>query len=221
LVNSSPVDSSPGDPCPGQKRCDGVCIPRDQCCTQADCSAGSLCCNGVCSATLLATGENCFQDSDLCCSNYCHIDKDANDQFVFTCAASCRSRACADDSECCRGEPCLRLSTGAPRCGGCGHSLDPCTSDAECCFSACTANANPIFIGKQCQSYPGGPCQSNIDCRSCYVDDQCNIGLQDICHAGVCGCPYACCDNGACPPGKVCKRDTDGLNGTCQDIVIG
>src|SRR5687768_15838555 len=39
----------PGDPCPGQTLCDGVCISTDECCTRADCPAGSLCCNGACS----------------------------------------------------------------------------------------------------------------------------------------------------------------------------
>src|SRR5215216_3508874 len=42
-----PAGNPPADPCPGQKRCNGGCIPTDQCCTRDDCPAGSLCCDGA------------------------------------------------------------------------------------------------------------------------------------------------------------------------------
>src|SRR5215213_8927440 len=96
------VANPPGDPCPGQTLCDGVCIPTGQCCTRADWQAGKLCCSGDCSDTLFETGTLCLGADELCCSNYCRLSLDSSGQFVEICAATCRGNYCAEDSSCCR-----------------------------------------------------------------------------------------------------------------------
>src|SRR5690242_16963416 len=48
LGGQSPAPLPPADPCPGQKVCQGGCIPTNQCCTTDECPAGYRCCDGVC-----------------------------------------------------------------------------------------------------------------------------------------------------------------------------
>ena len=215
----------PVDSCPGQKRCGGACIPTSECCTNDQCPAGSLCCTEGCTTANLEPGESCIagQDSD-CCSNNCRPTNCACTQGDWRCGATCRGKACTQDSDCCRGEVCLTPATiGSGRCGGCGKVIDTCQSDADCCHTACTAK--PGQTRTQRASHAGQPCEKNVDCRSCYFAGECTVtvnGLtRDICYAGICGCPDECCAASDCPPQKTCVRDADGLNGTCEDLVIG
>ena len=205
-------------PCPGQKQCEGTCIPTDQCCTVENCSVdeGDLCCNGECTFDKLETGEACiFQDT--CCSNYCQQVSNSGSR---RCAATCRGKGCGQDSDCCRGLRCEQVGS-FHGCGGCLDTGLVCDSDADCCFSACTAL--PGTTDKGCLSFPGGPCQKNYDCWSCLFEGACTVpisgGSRVVCHEGVCGCPYQCCSQSDCELHEFCDFDANGLNGECKPII--
>jgi hypothetical protein len=129
---------------------------------------------------------------------------------VNTCAATCRGDTCATTEDCCR-----ELTCSAGRCGGCNDFGAPCASDAECCFSGCTAHVGQ----NQCLSYAGGPCQKDTDCWSCWLNEDCQVTVDrltvDVCQDGVCGCPYACCSDVECPPEQSCDVDLNGPRGHC------
>ena len=223
VVAVPPPAPVPPAGCPsGTKPCDGECIPTNQCCTAADCPAlpNYRCCNGLCTDAKSQTGANCTQDPH-CCSNYCR----EIGNFKETCAATCRGQQCHPSfAGCCRGYPC-RLSAdgrGDTYCGGCRDSGDFCVSDAGCCFSACTTH--PGSTQGQCLSLAGGPCDKNIDCKSCGSYGTCTVTVEgssrDICTGGTCGCPDECCSSAACGPGKYCEFNNHGLGGVCTDLVI-
>jgi hypothetical protein len=202
----------PPDPCPGQKRCGGACIPTQACCTTADCPAagGYVCCDGACTTEKLETGSSCNPQSP-CCSNYC-----TELGSTRTCAATCRGKACTVESDCCPGYPCAFGS-----CGGCRGTALACQTAAECCFSTCSAT--PSLGANRCLSRAGGPCATNFDCLSCYLKQECTVTsngtTRAICTNGVCGCPDECCAASDCAPAETCDLDADGLNGVCTSIV--
>jgi hypothetical protein len=214
---------APEDPCPGQRLCDGACIPTNQCCTAADCPAGYQCCSGVCSDTKKLPFRPCSQDID-CCSGYCQQVEEDLFGIQLRCAETCRGRPCLQG--CCRGFPCQAVDTdsGSFRCGGCKDAGDICETDAECCFSACSTIPN--FNKKQCHSYPGQPCARNYDCLSCSgLLEICTATidgiLRHICSDGVCGCPDTseCCVNKPClNPEESCFFDADTLHGECRSL---
>ena len=213
----------PADPCPGQKPCKGGCIATGQCCISADCPSGYQCCSDACSDTKKPADAFCFTHAE-CCSDFCRSSR----LGVSACAATCRGQQCTLAEGCCRGFTCLNVdsTTGFGTCGGCRHGGSPCESDADCCFSACTASPNNPQKG--CVSYAGGPCERSIDCKSCAVYGECTVTIdgttRDICHNGVCRCPDndECCPNKPCPgPADTCQVDQYGLNGVCKSPDIG
>lgn len=214
------------DACPGEKLCAGECIAIDQCCTRDDCPAISnfRCCNGLCTDEKLEAGRPCTAHNQ-CCSEYCRDSIVIGNTVDNTCDATCRGKPCMPEGGCCRGFSCVDQGSQNFRCGGCGQQADHCESDDECCFSDCTASS--ALPSKQCLSYPGGPCEKAIDCRSCFRFEyqdcrvQVNGNLVDICQNGVCGCPYECCGESDCPPEKTCVVDDEGLRGECKPIVVG
>ena len=218
-TSSSPV---PPAGCPtGTRRCDGTCISTSQCCTRTDCPALATyrCCQGLCTEAKRDPGAACnfFQDAQ-CCSDYCQ----AVSSFRAECAATCQGRVCTPAGGCCRGFTCRQNGDGSVRsyCGGCVDSPFVCVSDADCCFSDCTAD--PSAPGKNCMSYAGGPCSKNYDCRSCAAEQECTVTVdgatRDICTNGVCGCPDECCSNDDCDVTDECVLDPHGMNGTCEPI---
>src|SRR5215216_1148147 len=80
------------------------------------------------------------------------------------------------DFQCCGGLTCQV----APQpnlgyyCGGCVGLDWYCTNDADCCFSDCTGSR----FGT-CVSLAGGRCASNLDCRACYIEDNCTNACVD------------------------------------------
>jgi hypothetical protein len=210
------VPPPPIDPCPGQKLCNGTCIPTNQCCTRQDCPAlpGNVCCNGGCTDAKLEPGFLCSNDTN-CCSEYCR-DARPNEP---RCAATCRGKRCTLDSDCCPGITCQLQNPTFATCGGCSDGGFNCASDEECCFTDCT-QVIPGFALKACMSQPGGPCEKSLDCRSCFgTSGQCTVvrnGVPgDVCLNGTCGCPYECCVDNDCRPAEICVTDEIGLNGKC------
>lgn len=225
----SPTAPPAADPCPGKQLCNGECIPREQCCTKADCPATAemKCCNGLCSDTLRRAGASCKQHTE-CCSNYCPPARTVG-PFEGVCAETCRGRLCTLETGCCRGFTCVvRDGSTTGTCGGCNDHGTVCETNADCCSGACTQT--PGSSQKQCLSFAGGACTRNFGCRSCYVNEECSVEVRtpdgetissSICHNGVCGCPDECCKSSDCPPGQNCIRDEDGLHGQCKPQVIG
>jgi hypothetical protein len=134
--------------CPrGQKNCAGNCIPNNQCCTDADCSASTpTCCGGAC-LDLLADERNCGA-----CGARCSINE--------TCVGGgclCGTDACSTVNpgfSCC-----LELAGGGP-CGGCSGSdfliLDTCAKVSNCpsgtteCTGTSSSGPTPITCKACC-----------------------------------------------------------------------
>ena len=116
--------------CPtGQKRCAGLCIPADQCCTNADCTGGTICQQGIC---------GCPSDKPKLCNGVC--------QQCCT-AGDCRpdntndGQACQDGQCVCTLAGTRRCPSGTPMAGFCGN----CCSDGDCPGAmACQAIANNL-----------------------------------------------------------------------------
>jgi hypothetical protein len=219
----------PLDRCPGQKLCGGGCIPTNQCCTDADCPAGQHCCNGDCIPTdQCCTGQDCAAGL-VCCDGecngpvrgFCTFHSDCCSGYCRSrdCSATCLGKPCTPAEGCCGGFTCLSIdSMGSNTCGGCKNSSALCQSDAECCFSNCTAR--PDGTERRCWSFPGGPCEKAADCRSCFSGEcvvTINGTIRSICVNGICACPDddECCPNKPCAPAERCVTDAIGLNGVC------
>ncbi len=116
--------------------------------------AGSFCCK--------REGASCAS-GEPCCSGTCDFLVDGG-----TCAP-CRGRSCSADRPCCGGLDC----TGG-YCDGCRDRAVSCTSSSQCCFSDCTSGA--------CLSAQGGRCSRDVDCRGCYLKQNCT----NACVSGTC-----------------------------------
>lgn len=85
----------------------------------------------------------------------------------------CLGAFCRDHADCCGGVSCLE-SPGPPAagrfCGGCRGRREPCISGEQCCSTECT----PDRLGSTCLSSGGGRCRSDLDCRDCFVNGNCD-----------------------------------------------
>jgi hypothetical protein len=82
---------------------------------------------------------------------------------------SCRGRQCGAGRPCCGGLECRE-----GYCDGCRDRATSCTINTQCCFSNCENGA--------CLSKVGGPCERDVDCRSCYLGGNC----ANACVNGTC-----------------------------------
>jgi hypothetical protein len=93
----------------------------------------------------------------------------------------CLGASCLDDVDCCGNLRCNQ-SPGpaefAKFCGGCRGRRETCSVNEQCCSSACT----PDTQGSTCLSSGGGRCQSDFDCRDCFVNGNC----EGACTGGRC-----------------------------------
>ena len=144
------------------KRLGSACSRRGKrCCGKLKCdqtvlnsAAGKFCCK--------REGATCTS-GEPCCSGTCDFLVKGG-----TCAP-CHGRSCAADRPCCGGLDC----TGG-YCDGCRDRAVSCTSSAQCCFSDCTSRA--------CLSAQGGRCARDVDCRACYLIQNCT----NACVNGAC-----------------------------------
>jgi hypothetical protein len=134
---------------------------------------GKRCCGSLkCDQTVVNTvagrfcckrdGASCTSGQG-CCSGTCDFLVKGG-----TCAP-CSGRTCSADRPCCGGLAC----TGG-YCDGCRDRATSCTSSSQCCFSDCTGNA--------CLSAQGGRCSRDVDCRACYLNQNCT----NACVNGTC-----------------------------------
>jgi hypothetical protein len=148
----------PADQTPGTEVCQAVgvtCVPGQspQCCDALQCDqtvkngiAGAFCCEPE--GASCTTGESC-------CSGTCDFLVSGG-----TCAP-CQGRSCSATQPCCGGQNCAN-----GYCGGCRDRAVACSANTDCCYSNCTGGA--------CLSAQGGPCARNVDCRACYLGQNCN-----------------------------------------------
>jgi hypothetical protein len=155
------VATPPGTDAARCKKLDSACSSKRKCCGSLKCDqtvvndvAGKFCCK--------REGASCASGEPCCCGTCDFLVKGG------TCAP-CRGRSCAADQPCCGGLDC----TGG-YCGGCRDRATSCTSSSQCCFSACTSGA--------CLSAQGGRCARNVDCRACYLNNNCtNACVNKVC----------------------------------------
>jgi hypothetical protein len=99
-------------------------------------------------------GTSCASGKS-CCSGTCDFLVKGG-----TCAP-CKGRSCDATRSCCGGQDCTN-----GYCGGCRDRAVSCTADTDCCFSNCTSGA--------CLSAQGGQCARDVDCRACYLGQNCD-----------------------------------------------
>ena len=99
-------------------------------------------------------GTSCAS-GEKCCSGTCDFLVKGG-----TCAP-CKGRSCDATRPCCGGQVCTN-----GYCGGCRDRAVSCTSSSQCCFSDCTSGA--------CLSAQGGRCARDVDCRACYLGQNCD-----------------------------------------------
>ena len=160
--NPSPTPGQDPGPVPPTEQCrdlGAICVANQpgSCCSGLACdhsSAGTVCCK--------PEGTTCTSGTG-CCSGSC-------DFLVHggTCSP-CRGRSCSATQPCCGGATCTNGF-----CGGCRDRAVSCTSSSQGCFSDCTSGA--------CLSALGGRCSRDVDCKSCYLNQNCT----NACVNGVC-----------------------------------
>jgi hypothetical protein len=149
-----------GTACPSPRNCEqglcrcpsefcdssGACIPRNQCCLDAECPTGSACCGGVC--------LDVMQDVNHCgsCDEVCG--------FMQRCEGSrCCLDApnqCIDDGQCCGALICYQPSSGLGNCAPCstlGQNCGICCRGLFCVEGTCQRCVPEMQ-----------PCQENADC---------------------------------------------------------
>jgi hypothetical protein len=165
----------------GKKKCGKKCIPKSNCCRDADCSAGGSCEGGDCTCPtgLKACQGACIPDGD-CCS-----DADCLG------GAICQGGVCAcraGDVLC--GEVCADLLSNAAHCGSCDT---PCPSGSTCVHGTCTcdpfANACPNEVDGQCS------------CGAIVADE---FTAACVSRNSACDLEKPCETNDDCPPRSVC-----------------
>lgn len=141
----------------GKTRCQGRCIPKDQCCTDANCGA-QRCCEGVCAE---------------CCTD---------DDCAFACIDGvCRSQPCATNAACpepqlCWAFQCVAAGGSCPPDGDC--PFNQVCRDGLClggglCFLDGNCRASQVCVDGVCQ---GG--------NACTASAQCDFG--QTCQEGIC-----------------------------------
>jgi hypothetical protein len=147
----------------GKKPCRKKCIPKQDCCRNADCDKkvkGQVCTQGACDcpAGTKRCGKECVDDQ-VCCSGgekgcpYFDVCDDGS-------CVNCYLDQCFSNEECCTG-----------LCDGTLHSCycfvgnygpaGGCTEDRQCCNGACNTQTG------NCACDPNGsPCVGNEQCCS-------------------------------------------------------
>ena len=229
-----------GIPCgTNQKLCHRVCIPSQNCCSNADCFGGKSCnsgrcscpkgkkdCNGIC--------RDCCSNSDCTQGQSCIAGSCACPVGQRACQGKCVDNAsCCADSDCQGGKTCQSNSCTCPKgkkdCNGICIPDHFCCSDKNCptgqrCLKgACTCPTGQKLCNGKC-----------IQQNQCCKDADCSGG--QTCQTGVCKCPshqkacngkcQQCCTNTDCSGGKLCASGSckcpSGLTdcgGVCRDLT--
>jgi hypothetical protein len=176
-----------------KKKCGKACIPRDNCCTNADCDDGETCQSGTCTTT------NCIPQ---CEGRTCGDDG---------CGGTCGD---CGNNEVCDSGTCICVPECAPAnaCGGngCGGSCGSCapnqtctgtqTTRNECLSGVCTPVTKNCGAGQVC--FQNACCTKNTPptCRKQAVSDGCGGTFPPNC-----GANQFCCD---APNGDLICRAT-------------
>lgn len=129
----------------GKKRCGKRCIPRGDCCKDAECGNGGTCDGGAC----LCLGETSL------CGGTC-VDLATDGANCGTCGNACDTGGCVHgactciDASDCNGCVCALGIEGETACAG-GLTADACATDEECPFrSFCRDTAGGSFCSEPC-----------------------------------------------------------------------
>jgi hypothetical protein len=155
----------------GQRACQGVCIPSNQCCIDTDCAdLAPRCCRGTCiPSTQCCSETDCPAHSGRICPSGTCVCPPGQEDSGGTCGLrpTCRPSGSAPcDATCCSSTTC----TGQTRCstvfdGGPCHSREDCYNISNHCvgFTCCQP------VGQGC--YGGAlPCCAGLSC----VGDVCS-----------------------------------------------
>lgn len=171
---------------------DGACRsllndPRNCGACGRDCGPRRRCVRGRCKCavgfpTSCLPGENqCGRAEDRPCASDAECCQGACVEFGGRRRCRrCLGIPCDQDAECCGGLACFQ-SPGPPEfaqfCGGCRGRRVACAVNEQCCSSECTLDER----GSTCLSNRDGRCLSDLDCRDCFVNGNCEgacVGLR-------------------------------------------
>ena len=206
---------------PGERQCgsSGTCVPKNGCCTAADCTIAeeadewteeAVCAGGACVFSCSAGHRSCSVASGCIAADACCVAEDCGggaDHEVGTCENGACTYVCSE---------------GFRRCGdtaGC-VSEDGCCTDAECtaadddeagvctdysCIYQCRDNYRSCSAARAC--IPQEACCFDKDCSDA-GDNQ-----MGTCASGT--CDYACSDGyRICPGSDTCIP----VDGCCSDV---
>lgn len=111
----------------GKKKCGKQCIPKDNCCTNADCGENEKCASGAC-VSCLAQGTACSDDAQ-CCTDICDTYTNRCQQVRVSCELGepCPGGRCCDEF----GSQCLYETATQGECVPNGQP------DASCGYLLC------------------------------------------------------------------------------------
>jgi hypothetical protein len=165
-------------PCPkGKKRCGTRCIPRRNCCTNANCrpgATGRICRNGRCGCSAARPkncGGRCVAAGGCCSAAECPTGATCSAGGVCVCPPgqqSCGARCAGAEGTSCSGfATCCSRScdflVGGGTCGSCSGLF--CSSGADCCpGTPCIQNRCGGCLQRAVVCTPGGQPCCESDC---------------------------------------------------------
>jgi hypothetical protein len=187
----------------GKKKCGKKCIPKSQCCNDANCGEDQQCCNGECiDAFFCCTVSDCLSDfytcdaglctcptaseipcgSDFCCDPATQVCK-ANENL-----SECQDGSCPDTDYC--DDPNIYFCGGPGDCS-CVTSVDnetvcsdlfgecfACTTDAECTAELGEAAVCLDLSGQFC-----GACDTDVTTACVFASCLGNSSMRAAGHA--------------------------------------
>ncbi|MCC7023314.1 MAG: hypothetical protein IT338_10820 [Thermomicrobiales bacterium] len=214
-----------GGPCrKGYKRCGGICIPEDLCCTNGHvgCPKDETCIGGSCCDDKLVCGDTCL--SAPCDASKCETCDTTIGQCVSkctdpdtpvcdgngTCVECIRDGDC-DEADCekCSNNTCVSTCSGeTPVCNGSGA----CVCNASSCNGGCCDDASGACVDYADQSDdtcgPSGLC-GTCDTDNCY---HCNT-TDGTCDFACTGNTPVCNGSGTCVE---CTKDGECDEADCE-----
>jgi hypothetical protein len=137
----------------GKKKCGKKCIPKTDCCKDADCAVNERCDQGTCTSCL-AQGTACTTDNE-CCTGIC----DKYDNRCHEVRVSCAAGESCPNGRCCNG-------FGDPQCLYEKATQGACEPHVSCGYLLCGDKCSDLADGTyQFCGYDGsGACRNGKCC---------------------------------------------------------
>lgn len=147
----------------GKKTCRNRCIPKEDCCTDANCGENERCAGGTCE-TCLGQGTDCTDDAQ-CCTGICDTYTDKCQQVRVNCESNgdCPNGRCCDNNQClyvtATQRECVPDASPSPPNASCGYVVcgDRCSDLSDGTYQFCGFEGSAACRNGRCCCPKGIP----------------------------------------------------------------